>query len=219
MIFTDYIVEYRLLIFFYLKMAQDFNYRAYQDNTDKYIENNPEGTTGGLTPQERVKKFQKYLKDGKVLEVGSGAGFDAFELKTHGFDVLASDYVDNFVQILKSKNLNAIKFDLKNDTLPSNYLDGVYLNAVFVHFDKDEILTALKKIKESLKDDGVIFFSVIIGSGTEISGRAKGIVREFHYYSPKDIEEYLKECGFKILKIKSVIDGKWIHVFAQKSNE
>lgn len=204
-------------------MRNDINYKAYQENTAKYIENNLEGKTGGLNPQLRVAKFKKYLNSGKILEIGSGAGFDALELKAQGFNVIASDYVENFVKVLKSKNLSAIQLDIKNEEIDLKDLDGVYINAVLVHFNKGEILNALKKIKNSLKKGGVIFISIIIGKGTEIAGRNKGILREFFYYSVSDIKDLLQTSGFEILELKRIKNSnfikEFIKIFIRRKNE
>lgn len=199
-------------------MMNDINYQAYKDKADIYIDKNIGGTTGGLTPEKRVGRFKKYLNSGKVLEIGSGAGLDAEALKEAGFEVIASDFVPSFLEILKNKGLQVIKLDGKNDSIPEEItpLEGVYVNAVFVHFSPEEFKRLLEKINNALKDNGYLYFSVMHGQGTEIAGRAKGIEREFFYYKENDLRELLEKTGFTIDVLEYPIDEKWIHVICHK---
>jgi SAM-dependent methyltransferase len=196
----------------------DINYNAYNSKADIYIEKNVGGTTGGYTPEKRVSNFKKHLDKGRVLEIGSGAGLDALVLKQADYDVTASDFVQSFRELLSDKGLNVINLNAKLDAIPSSILplDGVYANAVFVHFNEADFRFALKNIHAALQSGGVLFFSVMLGEGTEISGRAKGIEREFFYYNEDSIRKILSEVGLEVLFLEYPIDGKWFHTFCHK---
>lgn len=198
--------------------SSDLNYTAYNDKAQIYIDKNPGGTTGDLTPEQRVEEFQKYLKSGKVFEIGSGAGWDADALATAGFEVIASDYVPSFLDLLKSKSYKSLKFDGKNSSIPSDLipLDGIYANAVFVHFNKEDFKIILKKIHSALRNGGYLYFSVMYGQGTEVAGRAKGIEREFWYYTPEVLRTLVEGLNYATDKVEYPIDEKWIHVICHK---
>lgn len=197
----------------------DLNYAAYNENAQQYIDHNKEGATGGLTPVARVKRFQNFMVSGRVLEIGSGEGLDAIALRQAGYTVIASDFVASFINRLRSKGLPTIAFDAKRDAIPADLqpLDGVYANAVFVHFNPNDFIESLQKIRVALTPNGIIFCSVILGEGSEIAGRAKGIEREFFYYNPQSIEPILAESGFAIDLLEYPIDGKWLHVIAHRA--
>jgi SAM-dependent methyltransferase len=199
--------------------SSDINFDAYNQKANVYIEKNPGGTTGGLTPEERARNFQKFLPKGRVLEIGSGAGLDADALDQAGFEVIASDYVPSFVELLQGSSYQVITLDAKNDTIPSGLtpLDGIYANAVFVHFSPNDFKNTLTKFNQALRDGGYMYFSVMHGEGTEVAGRAKGIEREFFYYKNEDLNRLLEETGFTIDKIEYPIDEKWIHVICHKN--
>lgn len=197
-------------------MAGDLNYSAYNEHAERYVSHNIGGTTGGLNPQQRVARFQKFLPQGRILEVGTGEGLDAVELQRVGYEVIASDFVESFLEMEKDNNLNVIKLDLKNDEIPADIqpLNGVFANAVFVHFNIEDFKKSLEKIKNALVPNGYIYFSVMLGEGTEIAGRAKGIEREFFYYNEEVIRELLATTGYTVDLLEYPIDTKWMHVIA-----
>jgi SAM-dependent methyltransferase len=195
-------------------IQNDFNKTQYEQNIDVYLETNKGFQVGGKTIQERVDLLKQFLPQGKtVFEIGSGPGEDAKMLEQSGYDVIASDFVEGFVNILKQKGLNATLFDAKNDELPGD-LNAIYANAVFVHFSPEELSTFLTKAKQSLVGEKIIFFSVIKGNGSERSARARGFERDFQYYSKQELESILNEIGYKILYLDES-DVKWIQIIAQ----
>jgi 2-polyprenyl-3-methyl-5-hydroxy-6-metoxy-1,4-benzoquinol methylase len=197
--------------------SSDINYKAYGEHADVYLEKNHDGITGGLKPQERVRNFKRYLKNGTVLEIGSGQGLDALELQNQGFDITPTDFVDSFIEILKSKKLFPIKVNLKTDTLDRfHQLQGVYANAVFVHFSPEDFASALRKINTVLHSNGYLFFSVLQGEGSEISNRMSGVEREFYYYTSKELYQLLSVSGFTVDELNEPIDNRWIHVICHK---
>lgn len=146
------------------------------------------------------------------MEIGSAGGEDALELHKAGYTVLASDYVENFVTILREKGLRAFLFDAKKDELSSD-ISAIYANAVFVHFAPNELSAFLKKAKQKLIQEKVIFLSVIKGKGYERSVRSRGFERDFYYYTKDMLESILKQQGFAVQYCDDS-DQKWIQVIA-----
>lgn len=190
---------------------KDFNHKQYQENYQQYLESNQDGRIGGATPAERVAFLSDYLTSGSsVFEIGSGGGDDAIELQKAGYIVIASDYIDEFVELLKGKGLQATNFDARLDSLPGHF-DAVYANAVFVHFTSDEFKGFLRTVKDNLKRQKMLFFTVIKGEGHERSARSRGFERDFYYYSYESIEKLLLECGYSIIAVNDK-DSKWLQV-------
>jgi SAM-dependent methyltransferase len=207
--------------------SNDINHDAYNNHIDVYLEKNQGGVTGGLTPSRRVSNFVRYLKSGRVLEIGSGQGLDALELQEKGFEVTASDFVESFLALLKSKGLDTAEVNLKEPHSLEWYkqfdgkyaLDGIYANAVFVHFSPKDLELALAEIHDALKSNGYLFFSLLIGEGSEISDRMSGVKREFFYYKNSDLQKLLEKYNFTIDEMNSddePIDGRWIHCICHR---
>lgn len=189
--------------------TKDFNNQQYSKNYQKYLDNNPEGAIGGGTPQTRAGLLEKYLPIGRmVFEIGAGEGLDSLQLQKAGYKVTVSDYVDRFIQILNEKGLDSALFDAKNDELPISP-DCIYANAVFVHFSPEELMDFLKRAKEKLTNERIVFLSVIKGEGYERSARSVGFERDFYYYSTDSLKELIRNGGYKILYLNDE-DPKWI---------
>lgn len=189
-----------------------FNKNQYSQNVAQYLESNVEGKIGGGSPQSRVALLKKFLPVGRrIMEIGSGGGEDALELQKSGYKVTASDFVDEFVSVLKQKGLNAILFNAKKDSFPE--IDALYINAVFVHFIPDEVVDCLKRAKISLQNEKVIFVSVLKGDGFERSARGRGFERDFYYYTLPTLKALLYQEGFEVAYINDE-DSKWLQVIA-----
>jgi cyclopropane fatty-acyl-phospholipid synthase-like methyltransferase len=192
-----------------MSASKDFNQQQYANNYHQYLESNLEGNIGGGTPAGRVDLLKKYLPVGRtVLEIGSGGGIDAFLLQEAGYKVIASDYVEEFVNVIKEKGLDSILFDAKSDRLPSS-VDCIYANAVFVHFSPEETSNFLTRMKEQLTNERLIFISIIKGKGYEKSARSRGFEREFYYYTPESLKNIFDDIGYNIVYLNAD-DDKWI---------
>lgn len=191
----------------------DFNRLQYAAHADTYLQSNSDGKIGGQNPEHRSQLLSQYLPHGRrVFEIGSAGGDDALMLQNAGYEVTASDYVEEFVTKLQEKGIPAIQFDAKKDEFPQT--DALYANAVFVHFTPEEMALSLQRAKEKLEHEKIVFLSVIKGEGSERSGRARGIERDFYYYSALTLSEILQRVGFEILHCDET-DPKWIQLICR----
>lgn len=187
----------------------DFNQAQYSNNFQKYLDSNINSNVGGGNIDSRISLLKKYLPRGRtIFEIGSAGGNDAAALKEGGYEVVASDYVQEFVTILNKRGLNALIYDAKKDELPL-IVDCIYANAVFVHFTPDELSSFLVKAKPKLRNDKIVFISVIKGEGYERSGRSRGIERDFYYYSTELLRKIATDTGYNIKHLDDN-DQKWI---------
>lgn len=192
----------------------DFNREQYSSHFQEYIDARAEKDIGGGGVESRISLLQMHLPLGStIFEIGSGAGEDAVELNKQGYQVIASDYVAEFVQACEQKGLEAVKFDAKADVIPNN-IDAIYANAVFVHFTPEETANFLKRASSNLIGPMLIFISVLKGTGSERSGRSRGFERDFQYYSEDNMVSLLHESGYESLETR-IIDDKWIQVIAR----
>jgi len=166
--------------------------------------------------QERLKTLDDMLKhispvlekDMKVLDIGSGAGALLYSIKENVKSLYATELNKSYVQFMNEKGINAqygffekLKFDTKFDLIISiNALDHMPYP-----------MDILKKIFESLEDDGKIYL--------ELPNRNEALnfflpedkqenfntffwhKAHFHYFYEKTIRYALEKVGFKNIQI------------------
>lgn len=122
---------------------------------------------------------QRYLKPGcKILEVGAGTGRYSLYYAGLGYDVTAIEYVQNNLDILKSKitddmNIKAEQGDAVDlSRIPDCTFDIVLVLGPLYHlYTEEEINKCISEAKRVCKNDGIMMFaylpndSLILGWG------------------------------------------------------
>lgn len=110
--------------------------------------------------KEMPKLEQKavQLADGKILDVGCGAGSHALYLQEKGFDVTAIDLSENAIKACKLRGLKNCKVSNVLDLDTSEKFDTVLLlmNGTGIFGKINTISTYLQKLKSLLNKDGQI---------------------------------------------------------------
>lgn len=187
---------------------------VYEEYGDKYlarnqaaIKNDPRAQKDDERQKQLLKEYTNGLSlDAKIFEVGSAGGRDAKTLFSLGFkNVIVSDVANFFLNKLKEEGFSPIKFDLINDEFSDKY-DFILCWAVLVHFTKDEAKAAILKMQGALKDGGRLAFCVKHKEGHEEDWAdfqgLMGAKRYFSYWDKDELENFIKECGFKNIKIE-----------------
>ena len=162
----------------------------YEKNALDYIEK-----TSSIDMSDTYKEFLSYIsKNGKILDVGFGSGRDSLHFKNDGYDVLGIDIVDEFIRHAKDLGLN-VKKENVIDISYKNEFDGVFACASLLHLKEDQLIIALSKLKDSLKDEGIIYMSFKEGN---FSG-----IRDGRYYldmNEENMAKILDTVGLKLIK-------------------
>ncbi|MBI4948159.1 methyltransferase domain-containing protein [Candidatus Berkelbacteria bacterium] len=194
---------------------------TYNKKAIEYIKSSPKFVDGKLK-NWIDKNFAKLIPGkSKILELGSGSGKDADYIKSLGFDIELTDASKSFVEYLVRQGKNARLLNAITDEFGQIY-DLIFANAVFLHFNKKELKIVLKKIFDSLNQNGLIAFSVKAGEGEEVTTRKLNAPRYFCYWSEPELKKVLTEIGFKEISIEITEDyrGKhkpdWLFVSAKK---
>lgn len=114
-----------------------------------------------LSPSPLLEHFYEQVPKGAVLDIGFGKGNDSVFLANKGFRVTAIDTkkssVDDLARVVKENNLS-IKTELK-DIRKFEFLNKKYDIIVAIQsliwMRKSEYVKIIKKIKESLKINGI----------------------------------------------------------------
>jgi SAM-dependent methyltransferase len=159
--------------------------------------------------EDELNQFNKLLSNGKILEIGCGAGNDAKWFIQNGYEYTGIDASSEMISLSKSRVPNGAFqvvsiFDIN---FPDKYFDGFWSSLTLYHFPKAKILDALKKIAEILRADGVGFISIKEGTGEKFEEDRQ---RFYAYYSVEEFEELLKKAGFEIIQTGKKILGKTV---------
>lgn len=144
-------------------------------------------------------------KGSKVFEFGSGDGVNAKYIVDLGYKVTASDVAEDFINAIKSKGVNTIKFNVLEDNFDEKY-SGIFAWRVFVHFTKEDALKVLEKTYEALEDNGLFVFNVMNREGKNVDEEWVDFSNEYHmgaeryykYFSEEDMNEIITKTGFKV---------------------
>lgn len=194
---------------------------SYNNNVETYLNNTIQKVDGGF--KQWVDKVLKATdKSAKILEIGSGTGKDSDYFESKGYKLDLTDGSQGFVDYLNSKGKNARLLNVLKHNLGESY-DLIFANAVFLHFNREELEIVLGKVYSALLSNGRLAFSLKSGSGEEISYAKFEEPRYFCYWDSISIRKLLKKVGFKNIEIDFIPDyrGKhkpnWLMLYVEKS--
>lgn len=144
----------------------------------------------------------------RILDIGCGPGHYLKVFYALGFESIGIDVSEEMTGIARqlvgaaaagSESVGgtplpqvetASLFDLQ---FADNSLDGIWHNAVVVHVPRRLLPANLAYLHRMLKQDGVLFLSALLGSGSVV--RREG--RVFFYYGPEELGKFFDEAGFE----------------------
>ena len=159
-------------------------------------------------------------KGSKVFEIGSGDGSNAEFIKSLGYKVTASDTANDFINAVKNKGVNTIKFNVLEDKFQDSY-SAIFCWRVFVHFTIEDAKAVLQKVYDTLEDGGIFIFNAINRETKEIDSEWIDFEGEYHmgaqrfyqYFKEDELNEIIKSIGYKIYdfhKDGGDNDNKWL---------
>ena len=138
------------------------------------------------------------------MDLGSGPGRDSFLFKQRGFEPVCIDFSKAMVDLCRQKDLEAFEMDMENMNFESSYFDGVWAYTSLLHLPKSRVKNVLEKIKDILKDGGIFYLGMKVGSfeGFEETKRYENSKRFISLYTKEEIEQMLS--GFEIFNFSKV---------------
>ena len=175
------------------KSRQTIN--AYEDYAERY------DALVRHVPNQREQKWLKRLVEitgpgGRILEVGSGPGYDADFVEGLGVQVRRTDATKRFLELQAARGKHGEFLDLITDDLGGPY-DAVLALCVLIHVPREQTDQVLAKIAGSLRPGGAFLVSMRIGDG-ETSG-------EYHtvYWRRDDFAARLETPGWSLSGMNS----------------
>jgi len=159
------------------------------------------------------RKLPRAQKIGiKVLDVGCGDGSSLFELKTLGYDGYGIEADENLNKVKNELGLNIHIGMIEDCPYPKKSFDYIVANQVIEHVVNLD--SFIEKIKEFLKDDGVILMSTPNADSIfrKIYGKS-WIHWHIPYHqqilSPSGVKKLFEEKGLIINNIHTVSPTSW----------
>lgn len=129
---------------------------------NNYTTSKTENTQPKMAPE--LRKYIKLLNGKEVLDLGVGKGYNSVLLSNFGFNVTGVDISNESLKYIEENfdcsNLTLINKDVRKFEIEKNKYDLILSSNVLHFMPKEDFLKIIKKIKENLKEDGLIYISV-----------------------------------------------------------
>ena len=143
--------------------------------------------------------FLSYLKeDAYILDLGCGVGRDSKFFQDKGYKVKAIDGSKEMCKIASEKlnmeveQINFLDLDYHNE------FEGIFACASLLHLDNEDLIIVLKKIKEALKENGILYTCFKYGEEERFEER---------YYNDMTLDKF-KEITKEIKELKLIKSWK-----------
>lgn len=160
--------------------------------------------------------FYKYVKKGKILDIGCGTGYFLYSAKKMGFEPFGIDVCEVAIKYIKNMfGIDGFCGELKEAKLPSDYFDGIRCAHVLEHVVNP--IQTLKEINRIIKKGGILqigvpnedaFCHILRNLYHKIRKKYKKekysccVFPPVHFYgfTKKSIKILLKKTNFNILR-------------------
>ena len=154
--------------------------------------------------------------DGRVLDIGSGPGWDADYLEGLGVRVHRTDVTAAFRDFQAERGHRVDALDVLADEIAETY-DGILMLCVLQHFERSDLDVVLRKLANALKDQGALLLSDPLGEGESWEHTSSGDYRVVRW-SSEMLDERLQCSGFTVEwdTCDDGEDGPWRTVLARR---
>ncbi len=141
----------------------------------------------------------------RVLEIGSGPGWDADFLETLGIDVHRTDVTAAFCDVQAERGKRCDALDVLTDDIAGRY-HGIVVLYVLQHFERAQLDAVLRKLAQALRDDGALLLSYAEGDDECWQQGESGDYRVVRW-TREAFDARLAQAGFTVA---------WEHAFKGK---
>ncbi len=165
------------------------------DKTISYYDKNAAdfvSTTQSVDFHEVREIFLSYLpdKEAHILDFGCGSGRDAKAFMEKGYQVTAVDGSEEICRAASEYLGKPVRHMLFQEINEENIYDGIWACASILHLPKKELPYVICKMREALKESGVIYTSFKYGT---FEGDRNG--RYFTYFTKESFNELLAQIS------------------------
>ncbi len=191
----------------------DATLAAYRAEAHRYLQ---ESARPGPPTLAYLDRIAHLVGGGHVLEFGSGPGWDADYLETHGVQVTRSDATSEFVEMLREAGHEARLIDMRLDALGGPY-DGILANAVLLHLTREQFEAVLRRCRAAVGENGILGCTLKEGDGAQWTEEKISRPRYFTYWREAPLREALDRAGWIVLSIERVVGrtATWLYVITR----
>ncbi len=174
---------------------------------------------------QRVVSLSRISEGESVLDVGTGTGIlIPHLLGTLGPSgrIIAIDISSEMIEKAKAKrfppNVRFLLASIENSSLPNEYFDRIFCNAVYPHFENKQ--RALSELKRLLRSGGTLIISHPIGRErvNSIHRESSSIVAEDRVPSAAKMRNILEEAGFERAYVIDEPEFYFAHALKPRAN-
>lgn len=164
----------------------------------------------------RLKLIKKYVKSGKLYDIGVGWGHFLFTAKLMGFEASGVE----ISELMHHYATNDLKLDVVHDNffnlnLPADNWDVATMWDVLEHINEPD--KAIEKVHSILKNGGY-FVLQVPQIDSKVARKQKEnwsmmSIEHINYFSKKSIKTLLEAKGFEVVKYKSSYELKLFLMF------
>ncbi len=172
---------------------------SYERIARDYADDTAPGPSGGSdVTVEAFRRLRAIVPSGgTVLEVGSGPGWDADALESHGLDVRRTDITTAFIGLQAARGKHVERLDVTTDHLGGPY-DAVLALAVLQHVERPQLPAVLSRVAGALGPGGVFLASVRVGDGEQWEVGDSGNPYFTVQWLEPDLCDLLEDAGFAL---------------------
>jgi SAM-dependent methyltransferase len=146
-----------------------------------------------------ARELRRIPRPGRAIEIGAAGGGNCTVLMRHGWDVLATEYLEEGVRIAKERGIPAQQADARDLPMPDGSFDLLIAYDVLEHIEEDHLVAA--EIARVLRPGGVALIAVPcdmrLWSAHDV---ASGHVRR---YTRASLTSVLVDAGLAIESLRS----------------
>lgn len=174
-------------------------------------------SSAAIVIKNKIDQFISSLSGKKVLDVGCGPGHDTNYLRKKGIDCTGIDLSERMIEIARQNFGEKFEImDFFNLKFKNDYFDGLWCSSVFVHVARNDLNKILGNFRKVLKNNGSL--GIITVQKQKVI-KNKNDTRAYIMYGKKELEDYLRRNGYKILVSETFIYGGKKRLFIIAKNK
>ncbi len=168
---------------------------AYENYARHYAANvSQQPSRSGATALRRLA--DTLPSGGRVLEIGSGPGWDADFLEALGVHLHRTDVTAAFRDFQAERGRQVHALNVLTDEIAGTY-DGILMLCVLQHFERSELEPVLRKLVNALRDEGAVLLSHPLGEDESWEHTASGDYRVVRWSGPA-LDDCLQRAGLSV---------------------
>lgn len=137
---------------------------------------------------------------GLAVDVGCGPGQYAEALRVRGLRVVGLDLsAQMLAQAQSAGGHRLLQADMRRLPLRSGGIDGCFACASLLHVPRPQVPAVFDELRRVMRSGGVLYVGLQEGVGEEWVEWEMGDGRFFVYYQPHEVDQLLRESGFRVV--------------------